>query len=162
MQIRSGIPLFLLTLILIIPQTIYIIGEKLGHGMAWPFWRYQETYFGISIISIIRDLEILLSGKITGKTTISLLVWFTGAAILAAAILLAAYDILNEETHNQVIGILVCGFGILFLISSSVQYGLLFSGPAGIVIPIGFPLTIVAGWWIWSRGDEEPVGEPGS
>ena len=35
------------------------------------------------------------------------------------------------------------------MISTMVQYGPLFHGPAGIAIPIGLPLLVVIGYLLW-------------
>lgn len=159
MQLQSRFPLILLALLAIIPQTIYIIGNHLGTGIAWPFVRYQETYLGTSIIPMTRDLTIVFSGELTGKTSVSFCLWIIGAMVLAAAIILAAYDLLENEIHSHTLGLATFCAGCLFLLSSLVQYGILFSGPAGTVIPVGLPLVFVSGWWIYFKGDEDPEKE---
>ncbi len=45
---------------------------------------------------------------------------------------------------------MVYGLGCaLLMVSTMVQYGPFFNGPAGIAIPIGLPVLIVIGYFLW-------------
>ncbi|MGV8130333.1 MAG: hypothetical protein ACP5NN_10630 [Methanolinea sp.] len=157
------IPLILILLLFVIPLNIYVIGEWIGTGVQWALFRYQETSYGISLISLTRDFEYITYGVLTGKTAVSVALWGAGTILLIIAFLALAAMIaeeMNDKVHIP--GLLVIASGILLLASCMTQYGPFFSGPAGISIPIGIPLVLAIGWLIYSRtwqGNEEEASD---
>lgn len=157
------VPLFLVLLLFIIPLNLYVIGEWMGTGVQWALFRYQETVFGTSLITLTKDFEYITTGILTGKTAVSIALWIAGTALLIIALLALAVMILEEmDEKKHYPGIMVMGSGVLFLLSCMVQYGPFFSGPAGLSIPIGIPLMLVVGWLIYSKtlGCEEGQSVP--
>lgn len=146
------VPLFLVLLLFSIPLNLYVISEWIGTGLQWALFRYQETSFGISLITLTRDFEYITTGTLTGKTAISIALWGAGTILLIVAFLALA-AMISEEMNDKVHlpGLLVIASGILFIASCMTQYGPFFSGPAGISIPIGIPLVLVVGWLIYSK-----------
>lgn len=146
------VPLFLVLLLFFIPLNLYVIGEWIGTGLQWALFRYQETGYGTSLITLARDFDYIIYGVLTGKTAVSIAFWITGTALLIIAILMLAVmitDEMNEKMHLP--GLLVIASGILYIASCMAQYGLFFSGPAGTSIPIGIPLILIVGWLIYSK-----------
>lgn len=166
------VPLLFVLLLFAIPLNVYVIGEWIGTGVQWALFRYQETSYGASLITLTRDFEYIIYGVLTGKTAVSISLWITGVVLLILAFIALAAMILEEmDDKKHYPGIMVIGSGILLLLSCMVQYGPFLSGPAGLSIPIGIPLMFVIGWLIYSKtigceeqekatAEEMPPGEP--
>lgn len=157
------IPLILLLLLFVIPLNIYVIGDWIGTGVQWALFRYQDTVFGTSLITLTSEFEYIISGTLTGRTAFSISFWIVGIVLLVIAFITLAAMIaeeMKEKTHIP--GLLVIASGILLLLSCITQYGLQFSGPAGFCIPVGIPFTLVLGWLIYSRtwqGNEKKASD---
>lgn len=153
-------PLFLLFLI---PLNIYVIGDWIGTGVQWALFRYQDTSYGTSLITLDREIWYITSGLITGKSAISISLWVAGAALLViSCIVLAALIAEEMDEHIRIPGLMVIASGILLLLSCMTQYGPLLSGPAGFSVPIGIPLVWVVGWLIFLQDKmEQQEGEEG-
>ena len=153
------IPLILILLLFVIPLNVYVIGDWIGTGIQWALFRYQETSYGISLITLTRDFEYITYSVLTGKTAVSIALWGAGTILLIIAFLALAAMIaeeMNDKVHLP--GLLVIASGILYIASCMTQYGPFFTGPAGISIPIGIPLILAVGWLIYSKtigGDEK-------
>lgn len=146
------VPIFLHLLLFAIPLNIYVIGEWIGTGVQWALFRYQDTSYGTSFITVTRDYEYIAFGTLTGKTAVSISLWIAGVVLLIIAFIALAAMILEEmDDKKHYPGIMVIGSGILLLLSCMVQYGPFLSGPAGVSIPIGIPLMLVVGWLIYSK-----------
>ena len=92
MHHRKLLDLILHFLLFLIPVNIYMIGDGIGAGIQWSLFRYQSTYLGISIITVLKDLNYVLTGEIAGKTAISLTIWILGAVVLIFSLLLHIYN----------------------------------------------------------------------
>ncbi|OPY41527.1 MAG: hypothetical protein A4E41_00852 [Methanoregulaceae archaeon PtaU1.Bin066] len=159
------VPVFLLFLI---PLNIYVIGDWIGTGIQWALFRYQDTSYGTSFITLFREIEYVTSGIIAGKSAVSISLWVAGAFLLVISLITLAMVIAEEmDEHIQVPGLMVIASGILLLLSCMAQYGPLLSGPAGFSIPVGIPLVWAVGWLIFvqnkmeQREDEEDPGVEG-
>lgn len=87
----------------------------------------------------------MLDGIIVGRTALSIFVWTGGTLLLVAAAILIFS---NRRTGRT--GVITYGLAcVLFVISTMLQYGPLFKGPAGVAIPIGLPLLVVIGNFLW-------------
>jgi hypothetical protein len=154
MILSRRISLLLQGVLFLIPVNVYIIGGSLGAGMQWAFFRFQITYMGKNLITLSRDLEYFLNNIVTIRTGISTLLWISATLYLSLAFLLLLYRISNDDTDFKTSGLLTIGAGILFLLSSIMQYGPLFHGPAGFVIPVGIPVILITGWWLYHPSNE--------
>lgn len=160
---RRIAPLLPLVLLLV-PLNLYVIGDLLGTGVQWVLFRYQETFYGPSLITIASDIGYVSSGQIGGKTAISFVLWDAGAVILIASFIVLLLALAERKGKwIQYGGLAVASSGFLLVASCMVQYGPLFSGPAGIAVPIGIPLVFAVAWVLWSgkwsAGDGKTVGE---
>jgi len=70
--------------------------------------------------------------------------------ILALCILLFVY-LKRSAGYVKAAAIVTIAAGCLFLLADMTLYGILFSGPAGFAIPIGVPVILVCGWWMYRR-----------
>jgi len=158
---RSLLPT-LLMVALILPANIYVIGkEGLGAGLQCSFFRYQQTYLGTSLITLVDDLGYVTSGTIGGRSALSILAWALGTALLLAA---AGYLVYSRDEAITAIRrplvLLTAGGAVAYLLSCVLQYGPLLHGPAGFAIPVGVPLIFAVAGYILKVEDEEPEDEP--
>ncbi|MEN6443461.1 MAG: hypothetical protein ABFC71_06900 [Methanoregula sp.] len=155
------LPLVLQALIFCIPLNIYVIGDGLATGLQWALFRYQQSYLGNSFILITRDVGYVSKGILTGTTAISYIVWIAGSVLLMAAFIITLLAYAEKNPQNMNHGALcIIAAGILFGISLLVQYGMLLNNLHGFSVPVGIPLILIAGWWIYhgdyaGTGDEE-------
>ena len=158
---RNLVRLGLQALPLIIPVNIYVIGDWLGTGVQWAFFRFQQTYMGTSIIPVTQDISLVLSGILHGKTGASLIVWGFGAALLfvALGIVLYAISVADDTRSLRYAPELTILAGILFLASCILQYGITLSSEAGFAIPVGVPLIIITGYWTYRMDRAEVPDE---
>ena len=159
---RSLVASFI-ALTLILPVNVYIIGGSIGAGLQFPFLRYQETYLGTNVITILRDLDYVTSGIITGRSALSILLWALGAALLTTAIIyLIARREDVYETLRKPLALLTAGGAAAYLLSCIAQYGPTLHGPAGFTVPVGVPLILaVAGYILKVEEDDKPGCEGG-
>jgi hypothetical protein len=155
-------PALLHALTLVIPLNIYVVGGWIGAGIQFPLFRYQDTSWGISIISIFDEMSYVLSGTLTGRTAVSISLWVLGTVLLVAAFLAALLP--EEKCPARLRGFALTGAALLYLLSLFAQYGLFLHGPAGIAIPVGIPFLLIAGLLVVqaSSGGTEPGKEPPS
>lgn len=158
MDARRGIPI----IPFLFPINVYLIGDAIGAGIQFLLLRFVGSFSGRSIIPVWREVQLVTSGIITGRTALSIALWAGGVIILAGT---AALLISNRgEPRKNVVGY---GIGCAFLVvSTMVQYGPLFHGPAGVAIPIGIPALAVIGYLLWKdvrsgadpdEDDDEPA-----
>lgn len=150
--------LCLLGVAFILPTNIYLIGEEgLGAGLQCSFFRYQQTYLGTSLITLVDDLGYVTSGTIGGRSALSILLWALGTALLVAAAGYAVYRRHDGITRiRRPLALLVAGGAVAYLLSCIAQYGPGLHGPAGFAVPIGVPLILaVAGYVMTAEEDDE-------
>ena len=129
----------------ILPINVFLIGDFFGAGLQFPLIRIQETHLGWSIIFIWREFWYVANGVITGRSAFSIHLWIGGVLLLVTAAVL-----LNSNRGHETRGVTVYGLACALLMGSTiVQYGPLFSGPAGVCVPIGLPLLVVIGYILW-------------
>ena len=93
---RLTIPTILCGIVFFIPLNVLVIGDWLGSGTQWAWFRYQQTYLGSNFIFINRDLNYILDGLLGWKTGISVSIWISGLIFLILA-LLVSYYVQNPE-----------------------------------------------------------------
>ena len=148
--------LFVTFILFLIPLNIYVIGDWIGTGIQWALFRYQDTSYGTSFITLFRETEYVTSGIIAGKSAVSISLWVAGAFLLVISCIVLAVMIAEEmDEHIQVPGLMVIAAGILLLLSCMTQYGPLLSGPAGFSVPVGVPLVWAVGWLIFIQDRPE-------
>jgi len=142
---------------LILPMNIYVIGDWLGTGIQWALFRYQQTYLGTSLIPVSNDFRYVLDGIMGGRSGVSVLIWCAGAVMLVAAVFLFIYSQYMEpdsrwSSYPPLVSMVA---GILFFLSCIVQYGVLLHSQAGFSIPIGVPIVIILGWYLYRQNDRK-------
>jgi hypothetical protein len=158
---RGSLPI-LAFLLLLLPQSIFVIGDYLAIGIRFPFFRYQlvmqsvdvggstETTIAPSIITVVRELQFVLQGIVGspfGKTALATYIWLAGLVVLiVAAILVISWQVLDKPSHAPYPGPLLFVAGGLFILWALVQFGPLFYGPVGYSIPVGIPFLWYCGY----------------
>lgn len=147
---RPRVSYLVMILLFILPQSMYVIGDYLAVGIRFPLFRYQESSYGTSIISVARELQYVIRGNVgglTGRTALATYSWVAGlVALSAAAALIVSWHFLGNDNHARFPGPLLIITGVLFLIWAMVQYGPLFSGPSGYSVPAGVPILWYCGY----------------
>jgi hypothetical protein len=122
-----------------IPLNFFTFVGGIGYGIQWPFFRYQVTSLGDSVIPLARDLFYVTSGLITGKSIIFYIFPVFSAMVLFIAFLFAMAN------RTKISGFLTIASGLISLVSSIVQYGITFHGAMGTCIPFGSLLFLIFG-----------------
>jgi hypothetical protein len=152
MEDRRSFHLLIHILLVFVPVNIYVIGNWLGTGIQWVFFRYQQTYIGPSFIPVTWDLLYVLNGVISGKTALSLTLWSIGAIIILISISLMFVNYL-ADFRSSLVPALLLGVGICaLLLGMIVQYGISFHTSSGFCIPVGIPLFM--GYCLWTLSTE--------
>jgi hypothetical protein len=149
-MMRFLISVFLLALCFFMPIQIYIIGDGIGAGVQGAFYRYQESSYGSSFITVNQELQYVLSGSYSGRTALSVLVWIVGDVVLVIATILALIQNQDPQKRtSKIIYLSLISGAILFFISIVLQYGILLKSTAGVAIPVGTPLILVFGYYFY-------------
>ena len=155
-MLRYRLPLILQCLVFLIPINIYVIGDWLGTGVQWVLFRYQQTYLGNSLILVSKDITYVLNGTISGRSGISLIIWAIGVLLfIIATILVILANIDEDSSLIKKASLFTIIGGIIIAISVLVQYGILLNSQSGFAIPVGIPIILIIGWWMY-QGMYEP------
>ena len=164
-MVKYRLPIILQCLIFFIPVNIYVIGDWLGAGVHWILIRYQQTYLGNSIIPVTKDITYILNGTISGRSGISLGVWAFSVLLFIIATILVILAYLKEDfSLIKKASVLTITGGVILAISVVIQYGILLNGQSGFVIPLGIPIILIIGWWMYQLNydPDESGDEPGN
>jgi hypothetical protein len=146
------IPLSLLIFFFFLPLQCFIIGDNQGLGIQGAAYRYQITGIGVSLIPITHEIGYVTIGIYQGKTALSVILWGAGTFVLVCTVLLSI--ILMNRITPSILEYIIIGITsscILYLGSLVFQYGVLFSGPAGISIPVGILIVILFAVFLYSN-----------
>ena len=137
-----------------------IIGDAIGAGLQFPFLKCPAD-LSRQVITVLRDLDYVTSGIITGRSALSIVLWVLGTLLLVAAIVyFAARRQEGYKSFRTPLSLLVGGAGGAYLASCFAQYGLTLHGPAGLAIPVGVPLIFaIAVYILKAEEDGEPEYE---
>lgn len=125
----------------IIPLQFFIIGNDAGFGLQGAVYRYQITNYGTSLIPVTREMIYVTNGTYTGKTALSIILWVTGTLMIVLTTIISLIH--GNKLASRMFSFIILGLVVavvLYLGSCVAQYGLFFSGPAGISLPIGILL----------------------
>jgi len=147
MSSRDKIPLILQAAIFLIPMNIYIIGDWMGAGIQWIFFRYINAMDRSGIQLLNREIDFITYGIITGKSASALILWIVGFMLIILATSMVVYS--TTYTSPGLIkkaAFINIGGAVVFLVSIFIQYGFFLHGPAGMAIPFGIPVLFVIGY----------------
>jgi len=157
---KSIFRLLLTAILFFVPINIYMIGNGIGTGIQWVLFRYQQTVYGNTLFTLDMDLGYVVGGVITGKSALSTAAWLAGVLLLVAALVIVLITMYGKGgVRVGHAGYLAISAALAFLAADMLQYGLIFSGPAGFAIPVGIPLVLFSGWWLINEADGMETGE---
>ena len=152
---RNVLRVLIQALPLVIPLNVYMIGDWLATGLQWALFRFQQPFLNEGaapfFINALRELGYVTSGLISGRSAAAIVVWYSGTALLIAALALVLYRPAPDPAFpcRKYAPHATIAAGCLFLVSCMLQYGIVFSGPSGFSIPAGVPAILVLGYWTY-------------
>jgi hypothetical protein len=158
MMNRFKLSLIFQCLIFLIPLNIYMWGDWILVSIQWAFFRYMQTPYGNSLILGYKDILYILQGQSTGLYNIAAAVlWTTGVIILLATLIVTIIALIREESDKlKTASYFTLAGGIFLGLSALCRFN------GGFAIPIGVPIILFIGWWMYTAADEteEPENEP--
>jgi len=103
------------------------MGNDLGTGIQGAVYRYQVTGYGGSLFTIMKEMTYVTSGTYTGKTAVSVILWFNGTLVLTVLTIYSLIKISRTDARQiRWLGIGLTITVLLYLGSCISQYGLSF------------------------------------
>jgi hypothetical protein len=110
----------------------------------------MQTPYGDSLILGYKDILYILHGQSTGLYNIgSAVFWTAGVLILLAGLIITIVAFTREESDKLKTASYCNLAGGIFLGLSALCR---FNG--GFAIPIGVPIILIIGWWMYKAADE--------
>jgi len=147
---NTRFPGILQAILFFIPVNIYVIGDWLASGIQWSLFRYQQSDQGNSLIWFTNDIAYIQQNLLKGRSVLA-----TECNLFAAFLMILAFCILvfalTDKPGIRIKYGALCSLmgGICFLIADIIQYGILFNGSSGFIIPVGIPVIFIAGIWMY-------------
>jgi hypothetical protein len=158
MMNRFKLSLIFQCLIFLIPLNIYMWGDWILVNVQWALFRYQQSPYGNSLIIGYKDMLYILQGQSTGLYNIAAAVlWTSGVIILLATLIVTIVALIREESDKlKTASYFTLAGGIFLGLSALCRFN------GGFAIPIGVPIILIIGWWMYTAADEteEPENEP--
>jgi hypothetical protein len=133
-------------------------GDWVLVNVQWAFFRFQQSELGNSLIPGNKDILYIYFGQNTGIFNIAAAgLWTTGTIILFLGLLITIYAYIEEKSSMlKKVSFFTIAGGIILGLSAACRF------QGGFAIPIGVPIILVIGWWIYheNRDDEEEESEP--
>jgi hypothetical protein len=154
-MVRYKILLFLQCLILLIPLNVYMWGDWLLVNVQWALVRYQQSPYGPSIIPGYKDILYIVQGQTTGIYNIlAASLWAIGSILLLLALFLTLIAWVNERPGlTRTASILTLCSGVLLCFSALGRF------VGGFSIPIGVPIILFIGWWMYRQEPDQKDDE---
>jgi hypothetical protein len=155
---KYRISLILQGLLLLIPLNIYMWGEWIIVDLQWALFRYQQSSYGNSLILGYKDMNYIFVGQTTGLYNILATVfWTTGSILIIIGLLVIIKANLDKRSS-------VLKIASLFTITGGISFGLsaLLRFFGGFAIPVGVPIILILGWWMYriNEDSKEPEDVP--
>lgn len=145
-------------LIFLIPLNIYMWGDWLLVNVQWAFFRFQQSELGNSLIPGNKDILYIYFGQNTGIFNIAAAyLWTIGTIILFSGLIITIYAYIEEKSSMlKKASFFTIGGGIILGLSAACRF------QGGFAIPVGVPVILITGWWIYheNREDDKDETEP--
>ncbi len=137
-------------LIFLIPLNIYMWGEWLLVDVQWALFRYQQSEYGTSLILGYKDILYIYLGQNTGWYNIAAaLFWTTGAVILLIGLYITIIACIEQNSEKiRTASYFTLSGGTLLCLSAICRFF------GGFAIPVGVPVILILGWWIYQGNFE--------
>jgi hypothetical protein len=145
-------------LIFLIPLNIYMWGDWLLVDVQWAFFRFQQSELGNSLILGHKDRLYIYLGLNTGIYNIAAAgLWTIGSIVLFVGLIITIYAAYVKEEPS------LLKKSSIFTITGGIILGLsaVFRFEGGFAIPIGVPIILVIGWWIYHKSSNDEGDEMG-
>lgn len=148
-------------LIFLIPLNIYMWGDWLLVNVQWALFRYQQSPYGNSLILGYKDILYIYFGQNTGVYNIAAAsLWTIGSIILLTGLCITVFAYKKERSSliKTASYFTICG-GIFLGLSALCRFY------SGFAIPVGVPIILIIGWWMYQGkyeiddGDNKPEEE---
>jgi hypothetical protein len=142
-------------LIFLIPLNIYMWGDYLLVSLQWALFRVQQSEYGNSLILGYKDIVYVYLGQNTGIFNIAAAcLWATGSVILLIGLIITIYAY-TQETASLLAraSLFTLGGGIILALSAACRF------QGGFAIPVGVPIILIIGWWMYRVNSDETIGE---
>jgi hypothetical protein len=150
-------------LIFLIPLNIYMWGDYILVNLQWALFRYQVTDYGNSLILGNKDILYMFLGMNTGLFNIAAAsLWAIGTVILLIGFIITIYGYFEEKSSLlKKASYFTMSGGIILGLSALCRFN------GGFAIPIGIPVILLIGWWIYQENsegeeDEDDEMDPGN
>jgi hypothetical protein len=126
-------------------------GDWLLVDVQWALFRYQQSEYGTSLFPGYKDILYIYLGMNTGWYNIAAaLLWTTGAVILLIGLFITIIAFIEQNPGRiRKASYFTFAGGILFCLSAISRFF------GGFAIPVGVPIILILGWWMY-QGDFEP------
>ena len=164
MMNRFKLSLIFQCLIFLIPLNIYMWGDWILVNVQWALFRFQRAFIQFnesgyvdSYIVGYKDMLYILQGQSTGLYNIAAAVfWTTGVLILLAGLIITIIAFIREEPDKlKTASYCTLAGGIFLGLSALCRFN------GGFAIPIGVPIILIIGWWMYKAADETEEPENG-
>jgi hypothetical protein len=147
---NKKILLFIQVILLLIPLNVYMWGDWMLVSVQWALFRYQQSPIGSSLILGYKDILYIVQGQTTGISNIlAALFWTIGSVLLLIGLLITLFGWVNERSgFIKTASFFTFGGGVLFLLSALGRF------MGGFSIPLGVPLILLFGWWMYQQKSE--------
>jgi hypothetical protein len=112
---------------------------------------------------VTRYITFVLNGTISGRSAISVILWGVGGLLfIIATILVILANTSKDSSLIKKASLITIAGGIIIAFSIPVQYGILLNSQSGFAIPVGIPIILIIGWWMYSsmNDSDERDNEP--
>ncbi|MFY9800645.1 MAG: hypothetical protein WAK10_05305 [Methanoregula sp.] len=125
-------------------------GDWLLVNVQWALFRYQQSEYGTSLILGYKDILYIYLGQNTGWYNIAAaLFWTTGAVILLIGLYITIISCIEQNSEKIRTASYFTLSGGTFLCLSAICR---FFG--GFAIPVGVPVILILGWWMYQGNFE--------
>jgi uncharacterized membrane protein len=154
---RFKLSLIFQCLIFLIPLNIYMWGDWILVNVQWALFRFQRAFIQFnesgyvdSYIVGYKDMLYILQGQSSGLYNIAAAVlWTTGVIILLASLIVTIVAFTREESDKlKTASYFTLAGGIFLGLSALCRFN------GGFAIPIGVPIILIIGWWMYKAADE--------
>ncbi|MDO8871234.1 MAG: hypothetical protein Q7V05_00675 [Methanoregula sp.] len=133
-------------------------GDWLLVNVQWAFFRFQQSELGNSLIPGNKDILYIYFGQNTGIFNIAAAyLWTIGTIILFSGLIITIYAYIEEKSSMlKKASFFTIGGGIILGLSAACRF------QGGFAIPVGVPVILITGWWIYheNREDDKDETEP--
>jgi hypothetical protein len=133
-------------------------GDWLLVNVQWALFRYQQSPIGNSLILGYKDILYIYFGQNTGLYNIAAAsLWTIGSVILLIGLCITIFAYKEERSSLIRIASYFTICGGIFL-----GFSALFRFYSGFAIPVGIPIILIIGWWMYQgmNGPDDMDSEP--